>query len=162
MRMRVLGLDPGSRRTGWGVVERYGERLICVAHDVVTLGDGGLATRLAVLHDELQRVVRTYEPAACAVEGLFKHRNAKSALVLAHARGICLLAAAAAGVPVVEYSPARVKRSITGNGAATKERVGDMVARALAVEGQVATDAADALAVALCHLQSERTLRVCV
>jgi crossover junction endodeoxyribonuclease RuvC len=65
-------------------------------------------------------------------------------------------------VPVVEYSPARVKRSITGNGAATKERVGDMVARALAVEGQVATDAADALAVALCHLQSERTLRVCV
>jgi crossover junction endodeoxyribonuclease RuvC len=162
MRMRVLGLDPGSRHTGWGVVERDGERLVCVARDVVTLGDGALAERLAVLHEQLQRVVRIYAPSACAVEGLFKHRNAKSALVLAHARGICLLAAGAAGIPVIEYSPARVKRSITGHGAATKERVGDMVARTLAVHEPVPTDAADALAVALCHLQHDRVLRVCV
>jgi len=160
--MRVLGLDPGSRRTGWGVVERDGERFVCVAHDVVALGDGRLAERLAALHEQLQRVVRVYAPSACAVEGLFKHRNVKSALVLAHARGICLLAAATAGVPVIEYSPASVKRSITGNGAATKERVGDMVARALGVRETVATDAADALAVALCHLQNDRVLRVCV
>jgi crossover junction endodeoxyribonuclease RuvC len=92
-------------------VERDGERLVCVARDVVTLGDGALAERLAVLHEQLQRVVRIYAPSACAVEGLFKHRNAKSALVLAHARGICLLAAGAAGIPVIEYSPARVKRT---------------------------------------------------
>lgn len=156
--MRVLGLDPGSRRTGWGVVELEGERPVCLGRDVVSLGDGPLGDRLAHLHRELTRVVSRYRPDACAVEGLFKHRNVRSALVLAHARGICLLAAASHGIPLIEYPPARVKRSVTGHGTAGKELVGAMVARVLGAAAP--EDAADALAVALCHLQNQRVLRV--
>jgi crossover junction endodeoxyribonuclease RuvC len=99
-----------------------------------------------------------YVPDSCAIEGLFHHRNARSALILGHARGVCLLGAAAHHVPVVEYAPASVKRAITGNGAADKQQVSDMVQRVLGFIATEALDETDALAVALCHLEAQRPL----
>ncbi len=158
--MRVLGLDPGTSRTGYGVVGTENGRLVRYASGVVHLGRGPLACRLATLHAELDRLIRAHRPAACAVEGLFHHRNARSALLLGHARGVCLLAAAARGLEVAEYAPASVKKALTGHGAAQKHQVGFMVARLLDEEPERALDASDALAVAICRLEDERALRV--
>jgi len=158
--MRVLGLDPGTQRTGYGCVDLEGDRATAVASGVLCLGPGPLATRLVRLHHELCRLIETHQPEACAVEGVFHHRNARSALVLGHARGICLLAAASHGLEVLEYSPARVKRALTGNGAADKQRVQFMVAHILGGEAGGDFDESDALAVALCHLEAVRPLRV--
>ena len=106
------------------------------------------------------RLFSTYKPRDCAVEGVFHHRNVRSALILGHARGVCLLAAAAHGVPVSEYAPAVVKRAVTGHGAAEKERVASMVGGLLRFEPQGEFDETDALALALCHLEAARPLRL--
>jgi crossover junction endodeoxyribonuclease RuvC len=156
--MRVLGLDPGSERTGWGCVETGARQPCRTASGIVRLGTGPLPDRLLRLYRELERLFEVYRPDGCAVEGLFHHRNVQSALVLGQARGVCLLAAAAHGVPVVEYAPARVKRALTGNGAADKQQVGDMVRRVLGFEAQDEHDETDALAIALCHLEAQRPL----
>lgn len=158
--MRVLGLDPGTSRTGYGVVGLENGRLVRFASGVVSLGRGPLAPRLAALHRELDRLIETYDPTVCAVEGLFHHRNARSALLLGHARGVCLLVAAAHGLDVTEYPPATVKKAMTGHGAAEKAQVGFMVARRLGQQPETALDASDALAVAICRLEDERNLRV--
>jgi crossover junction endodeoxyribonuclease RuvC len=158
--MRVLGLDPGTARTGYGVVGLEHGRLVRFASGVVQLGRGPLAPRLATLHRELDRIIQTHKPTACAVEGLFHHRNPRSALLLGHARGVCLLVAAAHGLDVAEYPPATVKKAMTGHGGAEKHQVGFMVARRLGEEPQTAMDASDALAVAICRLEDERSLRV--
>ena len=158
--VRVLGLDPGSERTGYGCIESDEDRPVRLASGVLHLGPGPLPQRLARLHAELCRIFESYAPESCAVEGLFHHRNARSALILGHARGVCLLVAASHGVEVAEYSPARVKRSITGHGAAEKARVQDMVSQVLGFEPGDALDETDALAVALCHLEAARPLRV--
>ena len=158
--MRVLGLDPGTARTGYGVVGLENGRLVRHTSGVVKLGSGALAPRLATLHAELDRIIRAHAPTACAVEGLFHHRNARSALMLGHARGVCLFAAAAHGLEVAEYPPATVKKALTGHGAAEKHQVGLMVARLLGAEPESALDASDALAVAICRLEDERVLRV--
>ena len=158
--MRVLGLDPGTRKTGYGIVGMRNGNPLRIASGVLQLGNGSLEMRLGRLHEGLLRVVSEHQPTACAVEGVFQHRNARSALILGHARGVCLLAAALHNLEVVEYPPATVKRAITGHGAADKQSVGIMVARVLQVPQEASEDASDALAVALCHLESHRPLRV--
>jgi crossover junction endodeoxyribonuclease RuvC len=158
--MRVLGLDPGTARTGYGIVDGGENGLRRVASGVVELGRGSLAERLVLLHAELERLIATYHPVACAIEGLFHHRNARSALLLGQARGVCLLAAARHGLAIAEYPPASVKKGMAGNGAAHKEQVAAMVTRLLGEELETAPDATDALALALCYLEERRPLHL--
>ena len=155
--MRVLGLDPGSRRTGFGVVERSGNRLACVAHGVVTPRAGSdLAGRLLAIADRVDAVIAEHRPDAVVVEEAFYHENVRATLVLGHVRGALLLSAARRGVAVHEYSPREIKLAVVGSGGASKDQVGFMIRRLLALKGEVAADAADALAGAVCHLQRVR------
>ena len=152
--MRILGIDPGSIKTGYGVIEREGRAFRLVTAGVIRPKAGeDLYVRLSVIFDGLIGVIAETQPQLVAVESVFTHKNAQSALVLGHARGVALLAAARAGLPLHEFPPATVKKSITGAGAAEKAQVAFMVRRILAVpEGdKLAEDAADALAVALCQ-----------
>lgn len=155
--MRVLGIDPGSRYLGYGVVEERQGRLIHLGHGVVRAGDGPLAERLKTIFVELTLAVEAFKPDAVAVEGVFTHKNARSALILGHARGVALLLAAQAGLDVHEYAPARVKRSVGAGGNDGKGAVSRMVCAALKIEAALErADAYDALAVALCHLSHAR------
>ncbi len=153
--MLVLGIDPGSVAAGWGLVRREGSRLSHVDAGVLRPPKGAaFADRLAFLHDAITTVVQTHRPDAFAIESVFSHNNARSALQLGHARGIFLLAAAQASLEVHEYTPATVKKAITGNGAAEKSQVRFMVERLLGVVIEGPMDRSDALAVAICHAQS--------
>jgi len=155
--LRVLGIDPGSRFMGYGVVEERRGRLAHVGHGVIKVDtDAPLELRLKELHDSLLTALKLYKPQAVAVEGVFTFRNARSALILGHARGVALLAAAQVGLPVHEYAPARVKRSVGAGGAADKDAVARMVCTFLELEEIERADASDALAVALCHLNQSR------
>jgi crossover junction endodeoxyribonuclease RuvC len=155
--VRVLGIDPGSRFMGYGVVEERRGRLSHVGHGVIKVDpDAPLELRLKELHDALLTALRLYKPEAVAVEGVFTFRNARSALILGHARGVALLAAAQVGLSVHEYPPARVKRSVGAGGAADKDAVARMVCTFLHLEEIERADASDALAVALCHLNHGR------
>jgi crossover junction endodeoxyribonuclease RuvC len=154
--MRVMGLDPGSRVTGYGVVETESSRFHPVAAGTLPLGDGALAERLLRLHDGLGALFRELRPKALAIEGVFVHRGLRSALTLAHARGVLLLACAQADIPVYEYAPATVKRSLTRTGAASKGGVARAVSLILGLREQLPADATDALAVAVCHLARTR------
>lgn len=150
--MRVLGIDPGTQRTGWGVVERRGTRMHHHAHGIIQAArDASLEERLLGIFEGLSRVLEEYTPGAVAVEDLFHAKHAQSALKLGHARGIALLCAARAGLAVHAYPPARVKRMVTGYGAADKSQVAKMIAAFLGLNELPRADAADALAVALCH-----------
>ncbi len=151
--MRVLGVDPGLRRCGWGVVVQEGAKLTHIAHGVVAPDPSGpLSGRLAVLFEGLSAVLAEHRPQAAAVEDAFMHANAASALKLGHARAAALLAISQAGLVSAEYAPRLVKKTVTGSGGAEKSQVAAMVAMLL--PGCRATaDAADALAVAICHAQ---------
>lgn len=152
---RVLGLDPGSAAFGWGVVERSGRALAAVAWGVIRPPAGApLEVRLDAIFQALGEVIAEHKPGEAAVEGVFQAKNARSALVLGHARGVGLLAAARAGLTVHEYPPAAVKKALVGAGRAQKEQVRAMVGRLLGGVGQPPLDASDALAVAVCHLHS--------
>jgi crossover junction endodeoxyribonuclease RuvC len=150
--MRVLGIDPGSVRTGFGVVEQDGGRTRLVACGVIQAGRGPLAVRLARILEGVEGLIEQHRPDAVAVEDIFFARNAKSAAVLGQARGAALAAAGRAGAGVFEYSARRVKQTVTGNGGADKEQVRTMVRVSLG-QAPEQTDASDALAVALCHLR---------
>lgn len=152
--VRVLGIDPGSRYLGFGVVERQGSRFTHVGHGVVRADPKApLADRLSQIFLGLSEAVRRYAPDAVAVEGVFHHKNARSALILGHARGVALLIAAQSGLAVHEYAPARVKRAVGASGNAGKQAVARMVSVLLDVSlDEERADAWDALAVALCHL----------
>ena len=150
--MRVLGIDPGSNVTGYGVVARDEGLVEPVSHGALRLTRSrALADRLAQLHAGLSEVIRRHAPDVAVVERAFVAANPRAALVLGHARGVVLAAAASAGLPVVEYSATEIKRAVTGSGRAQKRQVQTMVARLLALEGLPQSDAADALAAALCH-----------
>jgi crossover junction endodeoxyribonuclease RuvC len=139
------------------VVEERRGRLSHVGHGVIQVdASAPLEQRLKELHAALVEALRLYRPQSVAVEGVFTFRNARSALILGHARGVALLAAAQAGLPVHEYPPARVKRSVGAGGAADKEAVARMVCTFLELEELERADASDALAVALCHLNHGR------
>lgn len=150
--MRLLGLDPGLRFTGWGVIEIEGNRLRHVAHGRVAPDQAApLSERLRLLHDGLIAIVDLYRPDEAAVEETFLNKNAGSSLKLGHARGVVMLVPALRGVPVTEYATKDVKKSLVGNGAADKAQVMLMVKHLLpgcAVDNE---DASDALAVAICH-----------
>ncbi len=151
--MRVLGVDPGSRRTGYGIIERQGSRYRCVACGCLSFPPRlELATRLGQLAGRVAALIAQHRPDCLAVEEAFHHESVRSTLVLGHVRGAILVAAAQAGVPVAEYSPREIKMSVAGQGSADKTQVGFMVARILGLRQEVPSDAADALAAALCHL----------
>lgn len=152
MTIRVLGLDPGLRRTGWGVIEVDGPRLRHIACGVVTVAtDRPMAARLAALYDGLSEIIARHQPQEAAVEETFVNRNPGSTLKLGQARGVVLLAPARHGLPVAEYAANRVKQAVTGVGHAAKEQVQMMVRTLLPGAAVEDADAADALAVAICH-----------
>ena len=150
--IRVLGLDPGLRFTGWGVIGQEGSRLIHLADGVIATEAGAsVATRLRVLHDALAALIAVHHPEEAAVEETYVNRNGQATLKLGYARGIALLAPALAGIAVAEYGAKMVKRSVVGTGGASKEQVAMMVRRLLPGAAPARLDAADALAVAICH-----------
>ncbi len=156
--MRVLGIDPGSRRTGWGVVQLEGTRLHHVAAGTIAVSAKlPLPKRLHIIHQELQQVVSEYQPDVVAVEEIFFAKYANAALKLGHARGVALLVAAESELEIHEYPPAIVKRTIVGRGAADKVQVGRLVAVLLGLKAPLEEDAADALAVAITHIQASRS-----
>ena len=155
--LRILGIDPGSLVTGYGVVERSGADVRHVAHGTLRPARGAtLPARLAAIHEGVCRVIAAHRPDTVVVEQVFVASNARAALVLGHARGVALAAASAAGLAVEELSPQDVKRAVAGNGAAEKGQVQRMVQRLLALDSAPARDAADALAAALCRAHRGR------
>jgi crossover junction endodeoxyribonuclease RuvC len=150
----VLGLDPGTRHFGWGVVEQRGQRLLHVAHGVVdTNTDESIAARLVVIERALIDVLSAHGPSVASVEALFFAKDPQAASKLGHARGVALLVCARAGLAIHEYAPALVKRAMTGSGRADKRQVAQMVRIILALPAAPPADAADALASAIVHLQ---------
>jgi crossover junction endodeoxyribonuclease RuvC len=150
--MRLMGLDPGLRICGWGIVEADGNRLRHVAHGVVRSDDEAvLAERLAQLYRGLAQLIEAHQPDAAAVEETFVNRNPASAIKLGEARGIVLVVPALAGIPVAEYPANVIKKSLVGVGHANKHQVAAMIRMLLPGCGVEAADAADALAVAICH-----------
>ncbi len=154
--MLVLGVDPGTRCLGWGVVRRQNSRLHHVDHGVIVLDPKlSLPERLVRIDLELGAVVRRHRPDAGSVETLFFHQDAQAAAKLGHARGVVLLRLAHEGVSVAEYAPARVKRTLVGTGQAEKRQVAMMVKTVLGLRDPPPSDAADALALAITHLRLE-------
>ena len=152
--MRVLGIDPGSRRTGWGVVEADGPGFRHVACGTIALAPADdLGARLARLHAACVRLIADWTPGAVVLERAFVARNVQSAFRLGEARGAVLAAAGATGTPLHEYAPATVKLAAVGYGQADKRAIGRGIALRLRLQRAPAPDAADALALALCHLQ---------
>jgi crossover junction endodeoxyribonuclease RuvC len=155
--MRVLGLDPGSRRTGWGVVERRARELHCVAAGhVAPPARLPLAERLHAIVVEVQSVIERYAPDEVVIEAAFHHAFAQSTLVLGHVRGALMVVAVERGLPIAEYAPRAIKLAVTGRGGAAKEQVSAMVKAQLRLAALPQADAADALAGAMCHLSRAR------
>lgn len=159
--MRILGLDPGSRYTGYGVVDRQGSTVRAVAQGRISLPKREpLPHRLVYLCRELRALVGRFEPETAVLEALYRGVNPRSLIVLAQARGALLATLAASGIEVREYSPAEVKSAVTGNGRADKQQVSRMVRLALRLDCPLTPDASDALAVALCFAQRRRMDRL--
>ena len=150
--IRILGLDPGLQRTGWGIIRCEGARTSYIAHGVIAPPtNAALADRLGYLARELDLVLADHSPTETAIEETFMANNARSALLLGHARGALMAKLSLAGLPVAEYAARFVKKALVGAGAAEKDQVAFMVRRMLPTAGNVNADAADALAVALTH-----------
>lgn len=155
--MIVLGIDPGTRHLGWGVLEAHGARVRHVAHGVIhAVDEGSLAARLVKIDDELGDVLARHSPDEAAVESLFFSRDPQAAAKLGHARGVVLLGIARAGVVLAEYAPAAVKRAIVGGGMADKRQVAMVVKAVLSLPEAPPSDAADALAIAITHARASR------
>lgn len=149
---RLLGIDPGLQFTGWGLLEAEGNRLRHVADGVIaTDGAADVPARLKALHDALARLLEAYRPDEAAVEETYVNRNGTATLKLGYARGVALLAPALMGIPVAEYAAKAVKKAVVGTGSAEKPQVAMMVRRLLPGAAIRRADAADALAVAICH-----------
>ncbi len=152
--MLVLGIDPGTRYLGWGLVRREGTRMTHVGHGVITLAATDLlAHRLVSMERALNEILEKFRPEAAAVESLFFHKDAQAASKLGHARGVVLLVLARAAVTIGEYSPALVKRTVAGRGAADKRQVALMMKAMLGLDQLPRSDATDALALAVTHLR---------
>ncbi len=154
----ILGIDPGSRVTGYGLIRVEGSRSQYLASGEVRVSGDTLAEKLSHIFAAIGEVVETHHPDEAAVEQVFMHKNADSALKLGQARGAAICALASRGLPVAEYTPQEVKRAVVGGGRALKEQVQHMVRALLGVEEFSSPDAADALAVALCHGHTRQTL----
>jgi crossover junction endodeoxyribonuclease RuvC len=151
--MRVLGVDPGTVATGWGVVDATERRLAYVAGGVIR-ARGPLSRRLAYVYEAVQQILSQYAPNSVSLEKTFVGENVQSAFRLGEARGALLVAAAQAGITVCEYSPAEIKLAVVGHGRAAKAQMQIMVAHLLALRGTLAADEADALGAAICHAHS--------
>ncbi len=152
--IRIIGIDPGLRRTGWGIIRCEGSRLTHVADGTLTSDDRlSLAERLVQLHSALQQVFAAYSPDEAAVEETFVNKDARATLKLGHARGIALLVPAGLGLSVAEYAPNMVKKTVVGAGHAEKGQIAAMVRILLPAARPAGPDAADALAIAICHAQ---------
>jgi len=149
--MRIFGIDPGLRTLGWGVIESHGSRLSHVANGLCKSTGTDLAARLLSLHDQLTGILAQYVPDQAAIEQTFVNKDGAGTLKLGQARGVALLAVAQAGLPVGEYAPNRVKKTVVGVGHADKRQVLHMVRLQLPGCDPAGTDAADALAIAICH-----------
>jgi crossover junction endodeoxyribonuclease RuvC len=156
--MIILGIDPGLRTTGFGVIHKQGAKLRYIASGTIKSGEGDLPARLKVILDGVGEVARLYQPDYAAIEQVFVNVNPQSTLLLGQARGAAICALVSASLSVAEYSPTQVKQAVVGTGRAVKSQVQDMVARLLALPGLPGTDAADALGVAICHAHSRETL----
>ena len=150
--VRIIGIDPGSRITGYGIIEKHGHRLGFVSCGTIrTEKEKDFSRRLLIIFEGLSAVIEKQQPEVCAVEDLFVAHNPRSALKLGQARGTAVVAAMKQGLPVHDYSPRMVKQSVAGYGQAQKEQVQHMVQVLLELSGSPTADAADALAVAICH-----------
>lgn len=153
--IRIIGIDPGSRYTGYGVVEGHGSRMRHVVNGVIPLPGGlSLPERLGIIYRELSLIIEDARPSCMAVEDVFLAKNAKSALKLGQARGAAILAGVNAGLPVFEYSALQIKQAVVGYGRADKDQVMDMIRHFFRLPAPLNPNAADALAVALCHLNT--------
>jgi crossover junction endodeoxyribonuclease RuvC len=153
---RILGIDPGSRVTGFGVLDLRGDAATYVTSGTVRSTDGGFADRLRQIFDAVGEIVALYEPDAVAIESVFMHKNAGSALKLGQARAAAMCATFEHDVEVFEYAPREIKQAVVGTGAASKEQIQHMIVSILQLDGAPAPDAADALAAALCHAHQRR------
>jgi crossover junction endodeoxyribonuclease RuvC len=157
--IRILGIDPGLRRTGWGVIDVAGNRLIHIAcGSVITDDKADVATRLVVIHDGLVRVVEEFQPSEAAVEATFVNKDASATLKLGQARGIALLVPARAGLAVSEYAPNLVKKTIVGAGHGEKAQIRMMIGVLLPKADPQTEDAADALAIAVTHAHHRQSI----
>lgn len=150
--MRILGIDPGLQKTGWGIIESRGNALSYIASGLVKTQAGlPLYARLATLDEGISRVVQDWQPESAAIEETFVNRNPASALKLGQARGVVMVVPARHGLPVGEYAANLVKKSVVGTGHAAKQQIGMMIRTLLPGSGKISEDEADALAVAICH-----------
>ena len=148
---RILGIDPGLRKTGFGVIDTLGSQLRYVASGCIKSGEGTLPERLKIILDGVREVIATYKPDQVAIEIVFVNVNPQSTLLLGQARGAAICGAVSCDLPVAEYTALQVKQAVVGHGKAAKEQVCHMVERLLALEASPSPDAADALACAICH-----------
>ena len=148
---RILGIDPGSRLTGFGVIELHQNKTICVASGCIRINDDTLAAKLKKIYESLCTIIDEYEPIEVAIESVFVHRNVDSALKLGQARGAAITAVATNTLPLSEYTPSEIKKAVVGRGNAAKQQVQHMVKAILGLGKAPQADAADALAAALCH-----------
>jgi crossover junction endodeoxyribonuclease RuvC len=149
--MKILGIDPGLRVTGFGVIRKEGNRLAYIASGTIRIPDGDLPSRLKVILDGVAEVITTYQPDCAAIEIVFSNVNPQSTLLLGQARGAAICGLVGANLPLAEYTALQVKKAVVGQGKAQKSQVQAMVQRLLKLEGLPGTDAADALGVAICH-----------
>jgi len=150
--VRILGIDPGSRQTGWAIIDHRGMRCTLVAAGRISLTESAIAPRLVRIDQEIAALAAEHQPDEAAIEETFVNRvNAASALVLGQARGVAICALARAGLSVAEYAPSQVKMAVTGSGRSDKIAVQTMVRRLLSIEQELSADAADAVAIALTH-----------
>ncbi len=158
---RILGIDPGSRVTGYGVIEGDGVRASHIASGRIQLSaEDALPDRLGVIFHEVSEIIACHRPVEMAIEQVFMAKNAASALKLGHARGAAICAAVIAGLSVFEYTPRMIKQAVVGSGRGEKEQVQHMVRLMLKIETQITADQADALAVAISHANSQSTMRL--
>jgi crossover junction endodeoxyribonuclease RuvC len=158
--MRILGIDPGLRVTGFGVIEQHGHRLTYVASGTIRTADADLPSRLGTIFEGVSTLIRQHAPDQAAIEKVFVNVNPQSTLLLGQARGAAICAMVANGLPVAEYTALQLKQAVVGYGRATKEQMQQMVVRLLSLTGVPGTDAADALGMAICHAHGGTTLDV--
>ncbi|MFH1831034.1 MAG: crossover junction endodeoxyribonuclease RuvC [Pseudomonadota bacterium] len=153
--MRVLGIDPGSNITGYGILENKGGVMRHIDNgSIAPRAKLSFPKRLSIIYDELTELIERFCPNAVAIENVFVAKNVRSSLILGHVRGVAMLAAASSGIEIGEYTPAQVKIAITGSGRASKEQIQSMVRAILRLPETACEDASDALAVAICHCNS--------
>lgn len=158
--IRIIGIDPGSRRTGYGIVDMSGATINYVTSGIIRLPEGTLPERLQLIFDGVSQLIEEYKPAVMGIEDVFFARDPRAALKLGQARGAAILAGTNAKLPVSEYSPRSVKQAVVGTGAADKKQVQMMITSLLKLPGEPSEDAADGLAVAICHGHSMRTQKI--